>query len=549
MLPGYQVLHQIGQGGQAVVYRAIHEATNRPVALKVLSGGAWLDSRRRGRFDREAEIMASLDHPHIIRIVDRGRTTDAAFYIAMELVEGWPLEDFASDCAANDPNHPHLLLGVLAKVARAVHSAHAAGIIHRDLKPSNIRVDTHGEPRVLDFGLAHHEDGHSRNVTMTGQWVGSIPWFSPEQAVRGEHCATAQTDIYALGVIAFQCLYKSFPYDVTGPMKDVLDRIASAKPDFHAKRDRGKHLSSPDLQAVLSKALSKRPEDRYASALELAEDLDHLANRRRPKNGGRPSPRWMRWLLAILMVSIVLCVAMALQPSPPVPGADLPHFSNAQNMTFVLVRSGSFWMGSPKFELGHRPDEIQHWVTLSKPFWLGTTEVTRQQYAAVMGLPKPPASEATLPATNVSWFDAVTFCHRLSEKDGRTYRLPTEAEWEYSCRLGNPQSVDAILPKRAWTLGNSRGALHPVGSKQADDLGVFDMLGNAQEWCADRAYDYSREPVTDPQGPPPTAELARAIVRGGSAISTWDLCRPATRTTPATTGFAFTGFRVVSDTP
>ncbi len=545
--PGFQVLHQIGQGGQATVYRAMHESTRRPVALKVLNGGAWLDARRRARFDREAMIMASLDHPNIIKIVDRGRTTNSAFYIAMEYVDGWSLDEFAKDREVNDPDHPQQLLIVLSKVARAIHSAHLAGVIHRDLKPSNIRVDRHGEPRVLDFGLAHSEQDEDRQITATGHWIGSIPWFSPEQAAKGENHTSPQTDIYSLAVVVYQCLLDAFPYDVTGAMKDVLQRIAHTRPAIPRKRGSASTYVSSDLEAVLLKALAKKPENRYRSAEEFADDLECVANRQRPKSAVQRSVFWTV-LLSISMVLGVLGLSVALMYGmSSAPSQDLPRFTNSFEMTFVKVRPGKFWMGSPTYERGRASDELRHSVTLTRPFWLGTTEVTRKQFATVMGKAMPRTEEASLPMTEVSWANAETFCRRLSELDVRAYRLPTEAEWEYACKLGSPLGSEKNLGMRAWSFSNAKGVLHPVASKQPDELGLFDMLGNAMEWCYERPYDYSFAPATDPMGPPPTTQQASAIVRGGSAASPLNQCRPAMRLSQATDGQPLVGFRVLAE--
>jgi formylglycine-generating enzyme required for sulfatase activity len=167
-------------------------------------------------------------------------------------------------------------------------------------------------------------------------------------------------------------------------------------------------------------------------------------------------------------------------------------------------------MGLPKDVWSHRGEgKPQHVVRITKPFYLSVTEVTQEQYQAVMGQnPTFFKDDPRRPVECVSWEDAVEFCGKLSGKEGRTYRLPTEAEWEYACRAGSTTKWsfgddESELWEYAWYYGNSEATTHPVGEKKPNNWGLYDMHGNVWEWCADwHGWKYYAEsPRDDPQGP------------------------------------------------
>ena len=174
----------------------------------------------------------------------------------------------------------------------------------------------------------------------------------------------------------------------------------------------------------------------------------------------------------------------------------------------------------------------QHRVKIAKPFYLGVTEVTQEQYERVMGEnPSEFKDEPQCPVERVSWEDAEKFCERLSEKEGKTYRLPTEAEWEYACRAGSTTKwcfgdSESQLGDYAWYDDNSDSTTHPVGQKKPNGWGLYDMHGNVYEWCGDWYDEYSDSPSTDPTGP---SSGSFRVLRGGSWIDTAGDCRSAGR--------------------
>ncbi len=271
-IPGFRILGEIHRGGQGVVYQALQESTRRKVAIKVLRQGPFADRTELARFDLEVDVLSRLNHPHIVAIHDRGLSAGHAFYV-MDYVAGRPLDAYVAGADLSIDQ----LLELFVKICDAVNVAHLRGVIHRDLKPGNIRVDEQDEPRILDFGLAKLAQevaggSSAQAMTLTGQFVGSLPWASPEQATSGADAVDIRTDVYSLGVILYQLLTGRFPYPVVGRIDEVVRHISNATPEKPSAIRRG---LDHDLELIVLKCLAKEPERRYQSAGELARDIRH----------------------------------------------------------------------------------------------------------------------------------------------------------------------------------------------------------------------------------------------------------------------------------
>ena len=273
--PGYDIVREIHRGGQGVVYQAVQLSTRRHVALKVMHSGPFMGSAGRARFEREVQVLGQLDHPNIVSIHDSGVTKDGSCYYVMDYISGKPL-----DRVMNDGQLPiREALRLFAKICEAVNAAHLKGVIHRDLKPGNIRIDKHGEPIVVDFGLAKlavpdlEGEGSGRLMSMTGQFIGSLPWASPEQADGSPTNIDVRTDVYSLGVILYQLLTSKFPYEVLGNMRDVLDNIMRAEP---ARPSTIRRKINDEVETIVLKALAKQRDRRYQSAGELGRDVQRF---------------------------------------------------------------------------------------------------------------------------------------------------------------------------------------------------------------------------------------------------------------------------------
>ena len=213
-------------------------------------------------------------------------------------------------------------------------------------------------------------------------------------------------------------------------------------------------------------------------------------------------------------------------------------------MTLVKISPAEFQMGSPGDEAMRQEEEKAHSVSVTRGFAICSTEVTQKQWAAVMGNNPSAVRGETLPVDSVSWTQATEFCRKLSEREGRTYRLPTEAEWELACRAGLPHAPPAtVISQLAWYADNSDGASQPVATKSPNAWGLYDMLGNVAEWCLDYYAAYDQAAVEDPRGP--STGRAR-VVRGGSWKNFRPALRPAARSSaPEAYQLGYIGFRVV----
>lgn len=268
LIEGYEILHEIHRGGQGVVYKAVQQATKRTVALKVLLHGPYASAKQQHRFEREIDLVASLQHPNIVTVYDSG-VAHGRHYFAMEYIRGQSLDQYLADTTLSIDAK----LRLFQKICSAVNAAHQRGVIHRDLKPGNIRIDAEGEPHVLDFGLAKAAGSDLQSgapVTVSGEFMGTLAYASPEQTKGDPGLVDIRTDVYSLGVILFEMLTARYPYQVAGQMAEVINNIVSAEP----KKPSTIHRDINDeVETIVLHALAKDKERRYQSAEALARDV------------------------------------------------------------------------------------------------------------------------------------------------------------------------------------------------------------------------------------------------------------------------------------
>src|SRR5437867_2415295 len=334
----YELLEEIGRGGQGVVYRARQESLNRIVALKVIGLSHWATEAHVKRFRLEAEAAASLNHPCIVPIYEVGER-DGACYFSMGLVEGGQLDAVAK----REPILIRHAAELIAKLARTVSYAHEHGILHRDIKPGNILLDAKGEPHLTDFGLARLVETES-TVTRTMEVLGTPSYMAPEQAVGNNARVTNATDIYGLGAVLYQLLTGHHPF-AAGTTYETVRLLLHTEPRqprlLNPKIDR-------DLATICLKCLDKDPQRRYSSALALAEDLErwlkHEPIRARRTGLVTRGRKWVRRNPSIaVMAAMLLVLAVPLgvmiwrteserstlsNPAPPEKSIAVLPFSN-----------------------------------------------------------------------------------------------------------------------------------------------------------------------------------------------------------------------------
>jgi serine/threonine protein kinase len=256
----YDVEERVGEGAMGVVYRAVDPVLKRRVAIKVMSDAFAQNVDLRERFLREAQAAGSLQHPNVITIYDFG-DVDGHPYIAMEFVEGQDVAELlAHQVQLSVANKLELAIGVLQGLAYA----HKRGIVHRDIKPANIRVDEEGKARIMDFGVAHLA---SSDMTKSGVMLGTPSYMAPEQIVGGK--VGPQTDIFSVGAVLYELLTGTRPFD-GGTLQAVMYRVLSENPPSLSTAAPGLPAK---LNEIVMRSLAKEPEQRYANALDMANDL------------------------------------------------------------------------------------------------------------------------------------------------------------------------------------------------------------------------------------------------------------------------------------
>jgi serine/threonine protein kinase len=351
-LGDFEIVRELGRGGMGVVYEARQISLNRQVALKVLSGGLGLTAKAVQRFRREAEAAAKLHHTNIVPVYATGEQDGAHFY-AMELIEGPSLDhvirhmrqpgENATPVASLDATGPYVptadasgapaalsssslgsgspyfdtVARMVAEVADALEYAHRQGVIHRDVKPSNLLLSAAGRLSVNDFGLARVLE--QPGMTLTGEFVGTPAYTSPEQVTAGRIPLDHRTDVYSLGATLYELLTLRPPF--TGQQRDqILAQIVQKEP----KAPRKLNMKVPlDLETICLKALEKDPDRRYQTAGQMAEDLRRYVNRFAisARRAG-PVHRMVKWArrhpavaasLGCLLVAVGVAFAFAYQ--------------------------------------------------------------------------------------------------------------------------------------------------------------------------------------------------------------------------------------------
>ncbi len=503
----YILLYEAGSGGFGDVWKA-----EKRTALDVNYFALKFFRPKDDRIDfdkigKELGVWKQLKGlPHIISVIELDRIDDYV-YVVSDFAEGGSLENWLKDNGGKASSEAESIK-ITLEILTGLENLHDKGFVHRDIKPDNILI-MNGKFCLADFGVSREMKTHSK---ATGT-AGTMEYMPPEAF---DNKVSIHTDIWAVGIILQKLLTGELPFQQDNQAA-LIGAILMSEPE-------GMPENVPaGLREIIKKALQKDREQRFQTAREMREALKNpqgfletIKAKTVPTSTIIDEDFDKTEVLKVEPIQDwqVIEVEKAYQPK------ESQTFKNSIGMEFVKIPNGSFMMGSPTSEIGSSNDERpQHQVTISKNFYLGKYEVTQGQWKAVMGNNPSHFSgcDDNCPVENVSWEDAQEFIKRLNGKGEGTYRLPTEAEWEYACRSGTTGAYSGSLDEMGWYDKNSGDKTHPVGQKKANAFGLYDMHGNVWEWTADWYESYSSGSVTDPTG---ASSGSDRVLRGGSY--SWD---------------------------
>jgi serine/threonine protein kinase len=561
----YRIERLIGKGGMGEVYLAEETTLGRKVAIKMLKQEATTDPKFVERFRNEARMLGQLNHPNIVALhtfIEDGGT----YYLVMQYAPGITLAELIR---RTGPIPEQRAMRIFTQLAEALTFAHSEGIVHRDIKPSNIMIDPDKNDRVLvmDFGIARMMD--TQHITGTGTQLGTPCYMSPEQ-VLGKKDIGPPSDVYSSGVVLYEMLSGSLPYDLESEsLYTVQGRIVNEPlPD---PRLRYEYISERGV-ALLKDLTQKEPEKRpksiadakhekgseYAKPYPVPEPvLDVLEKRRsaavihdNPVSQKLPvsevdvsepaKPKRKRAGLLYVIGILALGAGILLIALRKTDNSKAP----LEPVEMIRVDGGTFMMGSNEYD----DEQPVHQVTVSS-FYIGKHEITQKEWRDVMGSNPSDFKGDYLPVESITWYDAVEYCNKRSQQEGLTpcysgsgdyiscnwnangYRLPTEAEWEFAARGGTQSkgytySGSNGIGSVAWYIDNSGDTTHSVGTKSPNELGIYDMSGNVWEWCWDWYGNYASTSQNNPTG---ATSGSYRVLRGGSWFYYVNCCRVASR--------------------
>jgi eukaryotic-like serine/threonine-protein kinase len=622
----YDILKELGGGGFAVTYQARDQMQpSKPFCVvKQLRSNQASDPRIVSFFEKEAATLEILGHhPQIPRLLAHF-SENQAFYIVQEFIDGPDLSQELSPGVKRDEAYGLRLLQDVLPVLEFIHQNQ---VIHRDIKPDNlVRRTADGKVVLIDFGavkqlasLQVNAGGQVTSTVVIGT-SGYMPW---EQS---QGRPSPSSDLYALGMTVIQALTGLTPDQLDTDPKTLeldwqthaqvslaLDRVLS-KMVRHAPRDR--YLTATDALADVNHILVGAPSGVATVRIDRPAPDSFLEE---SKVASAPVTRrnWLKWVgfgaAGLVSVPVLRWLFSPVgngsgagngTPAPatigsgagtPAPNASpsLPEFTfdivqvnergetintrpgraayftedlgDGIELQMVSIPGGEFVMGSPANEEGRWDNEGPQRTVTIPAFFMGRFVITQAQYQRLMGENPSRFNDngANRPVEKVSWRDAVAFCEKLSQQTGRTYRLPSEAEWEYACRAGSTTPFHfgpTITPDLAnyngtYTYGNGPEGVYreqttEVGSFPPNGFGLYDMHGNVWEWCADHWHNNYEGAPTDGTSWLSSDEAARRIIRGGSWLNSPRYCRSAFRNSfEPGNGFNDVGFRVVCSAP
>lgn len=533
----YKIIRHISSGGFGNTYEGELVLIHRRVAIKeffvkdfcnrdeetarvtvATQSKVELIERLKEKFTKEAAHIWQFNHPNIVRVTDVFEENGTAYYV-MDYIDGMSLQaTLKRDGAMNEAK----ALRYVRQVADALQYVHDQMILHLDLKPGNIMVDKNGKAILIDFGASKQYDEVTGENTSTLMGINTVGYAPAEQSYRGFVQFSASTDIYALGATLYKLLTDITPPDAQ-MLKDGEVELAPLPSNISASVRNA-------VKAAMRPLRKNRPQS-------VGEFLALLNN--------RPTTAVPEEEKTVVDEEVtVVDVKETVIAEPPKPKFEDRTFTvNGVSFKMIAVEGGTFMMGSNDSE-AYSDEKPVHEVTLSS-YYIGETQVTQELWKAVMGNNPSHFKGDNLPVECVSWNDCQKFIGNLNRLTGKTFRLPTEAEWEYAARggqnsLGYKYSGSNNIDEVAWYYDNSHTRTgwfggkqgkqdrktHPVATKKANELGIYDMSGNVWERCQDWYGSYSSTTQTNPKG---LSSGSYRVYRGGGWNYGARRCRSSNR--------------------
>ncbi|HIK10900.1 MAG TPA: SUMF1/EgtB/PvdO family nonheme iron enzyme [Oscillatoriaceae cyanobacterium M33_DOE_052] len=529
----YRITQALGQGGFGKTYLAEDiDRRNAKCVIKQFAPEPGMTSnpgalqKATELFNQEAERLLQLEeHPQIPTLYayfeenlpQSGNNQEIPYqYLVQQYIKGQTLQEELKAGPFSETKIRELLQDLLP----VLDFIHQHKVIHRDIKPENIiRRDSDQKLALIDFGVA--KANTKTLLTRQGTTVGTSGYAPLEQMMQG--IAYPASDLYSLGVTCIRLLTRCLPNT------DGSDKLYNAVEGCWVWREylpNGATVSS-QLGEILDKLLETGVKNRYQSATEVLKALNFLF------------PNLPTFKFTTITVNSTGEVINSSDGQAPYFRQDL---GNGIFIDMVAIPGGTFLMGSPDSESGRIDTESpQHQVTVPS-FYLGKYPITQAQYQAIMGQNPSHFQGSDLPVERVTWSDAVEFCQKLAQKTGITYRLPSEAEWEYACRAGTTTPFhfgDTITTDLANCDGREAYAngpkgqyqqkTTPVGSFPPNAFGLYDMHGNVWEWCQDRWHENHNNAPTDGSAWVTGGQSNLRVLHGGSWNSYPRNCRCSSR--------------------
>ena len=528
----YQLEKLVGVGGFADVWKALDTDTNTTIALKIYTR---LDDDGIDELSAEYKRMQNINHPNLLR-ADHFDRWDNIPYLEMKFCGGGSLDKRIGKLTDLEA------LAIIRDLSEGLKFLHQNGIIHQDIKPANVLIDEQGRYVLSDFGISSKSKTKlSKSVNIAKQNTSMTEDYAPPEKFSSkavDRMPDKKGDIFSLGISLYELITGNLPFDnlSTGrqlqyenielDFSEIRDDRIRKIVAWCMQREKEKRPSASEIVNFLNnpERIPEPPKGRKTEQFSHSSKQKTDNEKPKKKNDDNEKKPFKIWL-PILLVVLIAIIAFIIWLNPQPESTTETFIVNGVSFNMVKVKGNTFTMGSSSSDADSNEKPVVQ-RTLSD-FYIGEYEVTQRLWDAVMHSNPSSTVGDYLPVHNISWEDCQLFIQKLNQVSGRNFRLPTEAEWEYAAKY-DPESetyhkyAGGSSPSSyAWYTDNSQNALHSVGTKSANALGLYDMSGNVIEWCQDIYTNYG-------SGNPDLGKDER-VLRGGYYGSSSSAVRTTSR--------------------